>query len=197
VNQDGVILDGHTRFQACQELKLKPKFVIKEFSDKQKEREFVVTCNLARRHLNLFQRGEVCFNYYQKERETRYHRAGINTWKTRRGEKEPNNRHDGQFNRALTRFGNMIGIGPTGAHWIVWLIDHADEQTKELLRNNKISIRQAYKKLANPNWKPAKAYGERLTHPKCLHCGAPTQWPDETKCHVHTKVCCTKCGWGN
>jgi hypothetical protein len=126
VNQDGVIIDGHTRFQVCQELKIKPKFIIKEFSNKEKEREFVVTVNLARRHLNLFQRSQVCFNYYQKERATRYQRSGINAWKTRRGQKEPNPAHDGQFNRALTRFAKMIGTGPTTAHMIVWLLDNAD-----------------------------------------------------------------------
>lgn len=195
-NQDGIILDGHTRFQACQELKIKPKFVIKEFKDKDKEKEFVVTSNLARRHLNLFQRAEICFNFYEKERSTRYQRVGMNTWKTRRGEKEKNDPSD-HSSRLLTRFGKMIGTGASTAHLIVWLLDNADEKTKELLRTDKTTVRQAYKKLRNPNWKPASAWGDYLVHSKCLNCGEKTVSAKETDCHVHTQICCTKCGWGN
>jgi len=195
-NQDGIILDGHTRFQACNELKIKPKFVIKDFKDPEKEKEFVVTANLARRHLNLFQRGEVCFNFYQKERETRYHRAITNNWKTRRGEKEKNDPSD-HSDRLLTRFGKMIGSGATSAHWIVWLVEHADEETKQKLRTDQISIRQAFQKLFKPNWKPVSAYGTYLVHSNCLNCGGPVQEADPKKCHVHTQMCCTKCGWGN
>lgn len=196
-NQDGIILDGHTRFQACEDLKIKPKFVIKEFKDPQKEKEFVVITNLARRHLNLFQRGEVCFNFYQKERATRYQRVGENAWKTRRGEKEPNNPHDGQTGRLLPKFGKMIGCGATSAHWITWLIEHADEETKQKLRTDQITLRQAYQKSFKPNWKPTSAYGTYPVHSKCLNCGAPTEQSDSKKCHVHTQMCCTKCGWGN
>lgn len=195
-NQDGVILDGHTRFQAVTELKLKPKFVIKEFKDPEKEKEFVVITNLARRHLNLYQRGEVCFNFYQKERATKYQRAGIRRWQTKRGEKERKDPSD-HSDRLLTRFGKMIGAGATVAHWITWLIEHADEETKQKLRDDQISIRQAFQKLFKPNWKPVSAYGTYLVHSSCLNCGAPTEETDKKKCHVHTQLCCTKCGWGN
>lgn len=195
-NEDGIILDGHTRFKACQELKIKPIFVIKKFNDPQKEREFVVVSNLARRHLNIFQRGEVCFKFYEKERATRYQRMGESNHKVRHGLQEKKDPLD-HSERLLTRFGRMIGIGPTGAHWITWLLDNADEKTKELLRTNGITVRKAYEKLYKPNWKPVAAYGKYLVHSKCLNCNEPTQSPETTKCHVHTQFCCTKCGWGN
>jgi ParB-like chromosome segregation protein Spo0J len=56
VNQDGIILDGHHRFKACQELGIEPKTIVREFSDKLEEQLFVIDCNLIRRQLNNFQR---------------------------------------------------------------------------------------------------------------------------------------------
>jgi ParB-like chromosome segregation protein Spo0J len=56
VNQDGIILDGHHRYKACQELGIEPKTIVKEFSDKLEEQLFVIDCNLTRRQLNNFQR---------------------------------------------------------------------------------------------------------------------------------------------
>lgn len=59
VNQNGIILDGHHRYKACQELGIEPKTIVKEFEDKLDEQLFVVDCNLIRRQLNNFQRTEL------------------------------------------------------------------------------------------------------------------------------------------
>lgn len=59
-NSQGVILDGHHRYKACQELGIKkPKTVVMDFPDKSQEQMFVVDSNLQRRHLNKFQRTEL------------------------------------------------------------------------------------------------------------------------------------------
>ena len=197
LNQNGVVLDGHSRLHACQDLGMQPKFIIKDFDDPAKEREFVVTTNLARRQLNLFQRGECCFNFYKRERDTRYQRMSENTWKVRRGEKElipegPEKRAA----RLLNRFGKMIGISGSVAHYIVWLIENADETTKELLRTDKITVRKAYITLKKPELKHYDT-SKYLQHPTCLSCGKKTVSAKETGCHVHTTLCCTGCGWGN
>ena len=62
VNQDGTILDGHHRYKACQKLGIKPKTIVREFSDKLEEQLFVINCNLIRRQLNNFQRTELALN---------------------------------------------------------------------------------------------------------------------------------------
>src|SRR5947208_12332814 len=56
VNQNGVLLDGHHRYKACQELGIQPKFVTKAFDNELNER---IDCNLKRRQLNNFQRVEL------------------------------------------------------------------------------------------------------------------------------------------
>ena len=59
VNQNGIILDGHHRYKACQELGIEPKILVREFKDKLEEQLFVIDCNLIRRQLNNFQRTEL------------------------------------------------------------------------------------------------------------------------------------------
>lgn len=59
INQNGIILDGHHRYKACQELGIEPKTIVKEFEDKLDEQLFVIDCNLIRRQLNNFQRTEL------------------------------------------------------------------------------------------------------------------------------------------
>ena len=59
VNQNGIILDGHHRYKACQELGIEPKTSVREFKDKLDEQLFVIDCNLIRRQLNNFQRTEL------------------------------------------------------------------------------------------------------------------------------------------
>ena len=59
VNSQGVILDGHHRFKASQELGIEPKTVTNDFPDKLHEQIFVIDLNLQRRHLNNFQRTEL------------------------------------------------------------------------------------------------------------------------------------------
>ena len=55
VNKDGVILDGHHRYKACQELGIEPTIVTKEFDGKLEEQLFVIDSNLKRRQLNHYQ----------------------------------------------------------------------------------------------------------------------------------------------
>src|SRR5215204_6826347 len=54
INQEGIVLDGHHRYKACQEIGLKPKTSVREFKDRLDEKLFVIDCNLMRRQLNNF-----------------------------------------------------------------------------------------------------------------------------------------------
>ena len=54
--KQSIILDGHHRYKACQDLGIEPQTIVREFSDKLEEQLFVIDCNLRRRQLNNFQR---------------------------------------------------------------------------------------------------------------------------------------------
>ncbi len=60
LNQDNVVLDGHHRLRACEELDIPASRCRKDFKGKPlEELMYVVSVNLYRRNLNLFQRVEV------------------------------------------------------------------------------------------------------------------------------------------
>jgi ParB-like chromosome segregation protein Spo0J len=60
VNKLGVVLDGHNRLKVCRELRMKPRFEVRDFSnDRLREEKFVIVSNLTRRHLNDFQKIEL------------------------------------------------------------------------------------------------------------------------------------------
>jgi hypothetical protein len=59
VNQDGVILDGHHRYRACQELGIRPAILVRVFENRNLEKKFIIEVNRNRRHLTAFQRIEM------------------------------------------------------------------------------------------------------------------------------------------
>lgn len=198
-NPQGVILDGHTRFNICNELKLEPKYTIKKFTTLKKEKEFVVSANINRRQLTLFERGEILFSWWKEERKISRSRGFLAANKSRREGKVYEGTASGKKERLLTKFARIIGTNASLAHEITWLLLHAPENTKEKLRKEEITIRAAYIEIANPKIIPRSSYKypDRLRHEKCLNCGGPTISIKKTNCHVHAQFCCTKCGWGN
>ena len=65
INSEGIILDGHHRHRACQELgiELRTTFTkIMQFENKLQEKLFVINSNLRRRHLNSFQKVELALS---------------------------------------------------------------------------------------------------------------------------------------
>jgi ParB-like chromosome segregation protein Spo0J len=60
LNQNNVVLDGHHRVRACEELGLTASCRIKDFTGRPlDEMMYVINVNLQRRNLNEFQRAEV------------------------------------------------------------------------------------------------------------------------------------------
>ncbi len=69
VTEEGIIIDGHHRFKACKELGIAPKIVIKEFAEDLEVKEFIITINLYRRHLNQFQISELGYKLEEIEKQ--------------------------------------------------------------------------------------------------------------------------------
>ena len=199
VNSQGVILDGHTRFMICKELGLEPKYIIKKFDSIQQEKEFVISANVNRRQLTLFERGEVLFSWWKEEKKRSKSEGGYSKWKLEKTGISSDTTVNGKKERLLNKFARIIGTNATMAHEITWLLLHSPEETKNKIRKEEITIDEAYVQLAKPSRKPRSSYQypDRLRYPNCLSCGKPTVSNKKTNCHVHSQYCCSKCGWGN
>ncbi|MGB9577747.1 MAG: ParB N-terminal domain-containing protein, partial [Halothiobacillaceae bacterium] len=70
VNEDLVVLDGHSRLEIAADLGLEWVYVtVKDLADNLAEREYVIKANLARRQLNTAQRAELGLKLLEIEKE--------------------------------------------------------------------------------------------------------------------------------
>src|SRR5574339_250568 len=69
INQDNTILDGHHRYQICNELGIDPKYEVKIFEDLLEEKSFVIDINDKRRQLNDFAKSENAYKLEEIESE--------------------------------------------------------------------------------------------------------------------------------
>jgi ParB-like chromosome segregation protein Spo0J len=141
VNKDGVILDGHHRYKACQELGIKEpyKTVTKEdLPDKPHEKMFVIDCNLARRQLNHVQRTELALKSKPILEEL----------------VKQNESHGGKGDRNLTplgrvdeQIGQRAGVSRDTVRKVEKIAEKASEEVKQSLRAGKMSINEAIKRI--------------------------------------------------
>lgn len=155
VNQKGIILDGHSRYEICQELGREPKYLVKQFLDNTQEMAYVIDANLSRRQLSPFSKVELSYGLYRILREKgrerqRTHTKGI---------------------RSSEILGQNVGLSPRTVSTAIFLIETADAKTKNLLRKDLLSINQAYMRIRKPphaNRKPNNISSSSILKcPKC------------------------------
>jgi hypothetical protein len=140
INKNGIILDGHHRYKACQELGIEPKTLVKEFRDKLAEELFVIDCNLIRRQLNGFQRTELALKSKPllgavvKGNESLGGKGGRNLT---------------PLGRVDDRIGERAGVSHDTVRKVEKLLESKSitDETKEDLRSGKVSINEAYEKI--------------------------------------------------
>jgi len=131
-NQDGIILDGHNRYEICRELKVELKHAVRFFVDELLEKKFVIECNLKRRQLNDFQKTELGIPLMEIETELAKKRMQTV------GETPA---------RARDNVAKKIGVSSTIFERSKKIIDSAPEQVKQHLREGKTSITKEYQKI--------------------------------------------------
>jgi ParB-like chromosome segregation protein Spo0J len=137
VNQNGIILDGHHRYKACQELGIEPKTLVREFKDKLDEQLFVIDCNLIRRQLNNFQRTELALKSKPileaivKRNESLGGKGGRNLT---------------PLGRVDERIGERAGVSRDTVRKVEKILENEriTDKDKEDLRLGKVSINKAY-----------------------------------------------------
>jgi len=67
---DGTIVDGHHRYKACKELGIEPSYnILKDIKTLEQAKEYAVVINIARRHLNSFQKAKMGMALLEVEKE--------------------------------------------------------------------------------------------------------------------------------
>jgi ParB-like chromosome segregation protein Spo0J len=137
VNQDGIILDGHHRYKACQELGIDPKTTVREFSDKLEEQLFVIECNLIRRQLNNFQRTELAL------KSKPILEAIVRGNESLGGKGDRNLTPLGRIN---DKIGERAGVSRDTVRKVEKILENKriSDKIKEDLRSGQLSINEAY-----------------------------------------------------
>jgi ParB-like chromosome segregation protein Spo0J len=141
VNGEGVILDGHHRYRACNELGIEPKFSTTLFKDKLLEKKFVIEANLKRRQLNDFQRAEFGMALLQIESELAKQRQGLEGTKKGQTLESIDSNVQG---KASTVVSKTIGLSEKTFERAKTILLDAPESTKEQLRKGELSISGVY-----------------------------------------------------
>jgi len=200
LNNDGFILDGHTRYEICLELGIENiPTEIKRFNSEDDERKFVVMTNLARRQLNKFQKIELSWPLFELEKKRALERE---CWK--------NNKElcvtdkEGKIVKAKKKikeglsaelFGKKIGIGKTLINQVEFLKKNAPKEILLKCRNNELSVSKAYHLLVGLRLIPNEPKPKKVIN-FCPKCNSKTKSPKVTNCHVHKWFCCEICRWG-
>ena len=140
VNNEGVILDGHHRYKACQELGIKEPYetMTKVFEDKLHEKMFVIDCNLTRRQLNNFQRTELAL----KSKPILEEIVKQNESQGGKGV-----RIQTPLGRVDQEIGKLAGVGKDTVRRVQTITEKASEELKQSLRAGQMSINEAIKQI--------------------------------------------------
>jgi len=141
VMRDGTIIDGHHRFKICNELGLDPKYKVLEHIKTLEEAEnYAVVINIARRHLNSFQKAEMGMALLEVEEELAKQRQGT---RTDLGKTLPANA--GEVGEKTDIVAKKIGLSKGTFERAKKIIEKAPEKLKDIVRNEDLSISQTYK----------------------------------------------------
>jgi hypothetical protein len=140
INQNGIILDGHHRYKACQELGIEPKTLVKGFKDKIAEELFVINCNLIRRQLNNFQKTELAL------KSKPLLEAIVKGNKSLGGKGGKGGRNLTPLGRVDDRVGERASVSRDTVRKVEKILENKriTDKIKEDLRSGKVSINEAY-----------------------------------------------------
>ena len=144
VLEKNVILDGHTRFRICKELKLPIKINEHIFNSATDEKIFILTVNLHRRHLSVHQKVKQALTLYElikkqsKERQNQtFPQKGQKGFQT---VSQPNGNDIGS---AIDYVSKTIHVKPRTFARHKYIIDHGSDELNEQVSKGKKSATAA------------------------------------------------------
>jgi hypothetical protein len=135
---DLVIVDGYSRYQACRELGIEPRYEINEnLKTEQDIINFIKQKNALRRDLTEFSRIESILKCIENLTEL-----------SRKGRPKKNEPHGCIFSDTrIKHLAIQIGVSKNTLSRALYIIKNGDEKLKEELREGKVGIKTAYEQL--------------------------------------------------
>lgn len=165
---DGILLDGHNRYEICQRLGIEPEIKNRNFSDREAAKVWIIANQLNRRNLSKYQKAKLVltrdaiYKAQAKERE----RAGGGDHKSKEY-KESGIHHGGypivnQGNRTDDRLAKEAGVSHKLIHEVRVIENEATEEAKQALAKGETTINNEYKKLREPKHRPSLTQKARI-----------------------------------
>ena len=143
---DGIIVDGHNRYEICRAHDIPFAYETRTFADKQAAMFWMLEHQLARRNLTAYQRSELALKF-----EPMIRAAAAARQQTSTGGDDPQlckNFYKAGM-RTMRELGKMAGVSHVTMDKVRKLDAEADDDTKRQLRNGEKSIHKAYTELLN------------------------------------------------
>jgi len=164
--EDGVIVDGHTRNQICEELGVDvpdEKVTVKRFADDTETKLYIIKINAKRRHLNDAQKAFVAMKIEELESvkaKQRQSEAGKIGTAIRDGKVSSNEQTFSDTIHARDLAAKQAGLSPTTYHRIKTVLKEASPELKQKVLEGKVKPSKAYHKIKTQ--KKREAYIDSL-----------------------------------
>lgn len=146
INQYDIILDGHQRYKACQEIGIECDYIVKEFDDPLLEKKFVIEVNLKRRQLTDFQKFELDEVLIEIDEELAQQRMTSQPRSEETGQFEPLGSPD-PIGRSVEKSAKRTGLSPTTIKRSKKIKEKGTEKEIESVRKAEAGIRTVYEKI--------------------------------------------------
>ncbi len=139
---NGIIVDGHNRYEVCRKHHIPFAIEEKEYGDRSDVEVWMLKNQLGRRNLNDYQRSEMVLKLKAAVAEKAQRADG--------GEQHGNESMVANWppasngEKSREALGRLAGVSGRTLQRVKKIVDRADEQTKEELRSGRMSINKAY-----------------------------------------------------
>ena len=140
---NNTIVDGHNRYDICQEHGIPFAIMEKEFENRDEALMWMISTQLGRRNLTTYQKGVLALKFEPLLREQAKERQATST-----GGNNPrlvqNSSQAGEGEKTRQKLANIAGVSHDTIKKVKKLTESADEETKRKLCHGDVSINKAY-----------------------------------------------------
>jgi N6-adenosine-specific RNA methylase IME4/ParB-like chromosome segregation protein Spo0J len=151
ISKDNYILDGHNRYKIAKECGAYFDVSVMDFKDELDEKEFVIKINLERRHLNNFQKVELCEKLIEIEGLRAKNRQSEAGRIYGRGKENSSSSNDEKLlqdvGETRVKIAKAAGVSVPTAERAMKILKKGTQELKDKVRSGKTSISYAAKTL--------------------------------------------------